>query len=85
VKKATIGGKSSAWSVLCSRFDVAAPSWLRVHYNGAGLITVLEIGYQEGKMVLRFAGAPALGSGFTANSWGERHRNSLAQGDCDVF
>ena len=52
-------------------FEVPAPSWLRLHYNAAGFVTVLEIGYEQGKMALRFAGSPPLGRAFTANSWGE--------------
>ena len=56
---------------LCHVFEVTAPSWLRLHYNAAGFVTVLEIGYEEGKLALRFTGSPQLGSAFTANSWGE--------------
>jgi hypothetical protein len=52
-------------------FEVAGPSWMRVHYNAAGFIRLLEIGYDEGKLVLRFTGVPSPGPVFTANSWGE--------------
>lgn len=55
----------------CHLFEVPAPSWLRLHYNAAGFVTVLEIGYEEGKMGLRFTGSAPLGTAFTANSWGE--------------
>lgn len=52
-------------------FEVAGPSWLRLHYNAAGLPTTVEIGYAEGRLALRFNGPPASGAVFTANSWGE--------------
>lgn len=52
-------------------FEVAGPSWLRLHYNAAGLPTTVEIGYAEGTLALRFNGPPAPGAVFTANSWGE--------------
>jgi hypothetical protein len=52
-------------------FEVAGPSWLRLHYNAAGLPTNVEIGYAEGRLALRFNGLPAPGAVFTANSWGE--------------
>lgn len=52
-------------------FEVAGPSWLRLHYNAAGLPTTVEIGYTEGKLALRFNGPPPPRAVFTANSWGE--------------
>jgi hypothetical protein len=52
-------------------FEVAGPAWLRLHYDAAGLVTTVEIGYAEGKLTLRFTGPVAPGAVFTANSWGE--------------
>ena len=52
-------------------FEVAGPSWLRLHYNAAGFVVRVEIGYPEGKLVLIFTGKPATGAIFTGNSWGE--------------
>jgi len=51
--------------------EVAGPTWLRLHYNAAGFITRVEIGYGDGKVTLRFTGSHSSGSVFTANSWGE--------------
>lgn len=59
-----IGGKPH-------RFEVAGPCWLRVHYDAAGFVIRVEIGYEEGKLILSFTGSPAPGTIFTANSWGE--------------
>lgn len=52
-------------------FEVTGPSWLRLHYNAAGFIVRVEIGYAEGKLLLIFTGKPAPGAIFTGNSWGE--------------
>ena len=52
-------------------FEVAGPTWLRLHYNAAGFVTTVEIGYADGKLALRFTGSPVPGTVFTANSWGE--------------
>ncbi|MGE5322098.1 MAG: hypothetical protein ACM3SW_04520 [Actinomycetota bacterium] len=52
-------------------FEVAGPSWLRLHYNAAGFVVRVEIGYPEGKLMLIFTGKPAPGTIFTGNSWGE--------------
>lgn len=52
-------------------FEVAGPAWLRVHYDAAGLVTAVQIGYGDGKLTLRFSGPLAPGVVFTANSWGE--------------
>ncbi len=51
--------------------EVSGPQWLRLHYNAAGWPTLLEIGYEEGTLALRFSGAARLGPTFTGNSWGE--------------
>lgn len=52
-------------------FEVAGPRWLRVHCNSAGLPIVLEIGDEEGKLILHFTGATAAAPVFSGNSWGE--------------
>jgi hypothetical protein len=52
-------------------FEVAGPSWLRLHCNAAGLPLVLDIGYEGGKMVLHFTGATLAAPVFSGNSWGE--------------
>jgi hypothetical protein len=51
--------------------EVAGPRWLRLHWNAAGWPRVLEIGYDEGTLALRFTGSISPGPVFTANSWGE--------------
>lgn len=51
--------------------EVAGPRWLRLHWNAAGWPRVLEIGYDEGRLALRFTGSIPPGPIFTANSWGE--------------
>lgn len=51
--------------------EVAGPRWLRLHWNAAGWPKVLEIGYNEGRLALRFTGNIPRGPIFTANSWGE--------------
>jgi hypothetical protein len=51
--------------------EVAGPRWLRLHWNAAGWPKVLEIGYSEGRLALRFNGRIPPGPIFTANSWGE--------------
>lgn len=51
--------------------QVSGPEWLRLHYNAAGWPTLLEIGYEEGKLALRFNSAATSGRTFTGNSWGE--------------
>jgi len=51
--------------------EVAGPRWLRLHWNAAGWPQVMEIGYDEGKLALRFTGSISPGPIFTANSWGE--------------
>lgn len=51
--------------------QVSGPQWLRLHYNAAGWPTLLEIGYEEGKLALRFNSAATSGRAFTGNSWGE--------------
>jgi hypothetical protein len=50
---------------------VAGPRWLRLHANAAGWPRVLEIGYEEGKLLLHFTTTTTGGEVFTANSWGE--------------
>ncbi len=52
-------------------FEATGPEWLRVHYDAAGFVMRLEIGYEEGKLILSFTGALPPGAVFTANSWGE--------------
>lgn len=52
-------------------FEIPGPEWLRVHYDAAGFVMRVEIGYQEGKLLLSFTGALPPGAVFTANSWGE--------------
>lgn len=52
-------------------FEIPGPSWLRVHCNSAGLPIALEIGYEEGKVVLHFTGTTASAPVFDGNSWGE--------------
>ena len=51
--------------------EAPGPEWLRVHYDAAGFVMRVEIGYQEGKLLLSFTGALPPGAVFTANSWGE--------------
>ncbi len=51
--------------------EVAGPRWLRLHWDAAGWPQVMEIGYDEGKLALRFTGSICPGPTFTANSWGE--------------
>jgi hypothetical protein len=50
---------------------VAGPNFLRLHANAAGWPRILEIGYEEGKLLLHFTGGISPGEVFTANSWGE--------------
>jgi len=52
-------------------FEIAGPSWLRLHCNSAGFPTLLEIGYEEGKLVLHLTGATVAAPVFSGNSWGE--------------
>ena len=52
-------------------YVASGPHWVRVHYNGAGIPTLLEIGYEDGRLTLRFTGPTPAGSVFTENSWGE--------------
>ncbi len=52
-------------------FAAPGPRWVRLHYNAAGIPTILEIGYSEGTLTLRFTGPIPAGPAFTANSWGE--------------
>jgi len=52
-------------------FEIAGPTWLRLHCNPAGFPTQLEIGYDEGKWVLHFTGAAVASPVFSGNSWGE--------------
>jgi hypothetical protein len=52
-------------------FAVPGPYWVRLHYNAAGMPTLLEIGYSEGTLSLRFTGPAPVGLSFSANSWGE--------------
>jgi hypothetical protein len=51
--------------------EVAGPTFLRLHANAAGWPRVLEIGYQEGRLLLNFTHNNHSGETFTANSWGE--------------
>jgi hypothetical protein len=51
--------------------EVAGPSFLRLHANAAGWPRVLEIGYEEGRLLLNFTHTNHSGETFTANSWGE--------------
>ena len=51
--------------------EVAGPTFLRLHANAAGWPRVLEIGYEEGRLLLNFTHTNHSGETFTANSWGE--------------
>lgn len=51
--------------------EVAGPRFLRLHANAAGWPRVLEIGYEEGSLLLNFTRTNHSGETFTANSWGE--------------
>jgi hypothetical protein len=52
-------------------FEVSGPSWLRLHTNPAGFPALLEIGYEEGKLVLHLTGVSDPAPVFSGNSWGE--------------
>lgn len=52
-------------------FVAPGPRWVRLHYNAAGIPTILEIGYSTGTLTLRFTGPVPAGAAFTGNSWGE--------------
>lgn len=51
--------------------EVPGPHFLRLHANAAGWPRVLEIGYEQGRLLLNFTGSISPGETFTGNSWGE--------------
>lgn len=59
-----IGGKRRV-------FEIAGPNSLRLHCNAAGWPLALEIGYEEGKMVLHCSGVAATAPIYSGSSWGE--------------
>ncbi|MFI5104398.1 MAG: hypothetical protein ACHP79_05690 [Terriglobales bacterium] len=59
-----IGGKRRV-------FEVAGPNSLRLHCNAAGWPLALEIGYEEGKLVLHCSSAAVTAPIFSGSSWGE--------------